>query len=319
MPPTPLRLGVVVLDMPITLVAIRSSPSRTRAVRQHIPWPCAARHASSSSAAATTARRIAQTTARTPAAPARAASRAGGQTFAATLAQRGTRTLLYEAPSHRWMTLSATTAGIFCLSYAGINYALNVHTAPPELSPWAMAAFTGICAAMAGMGTVFILRPSGIIQSITAVPRTATSATTAAAARSSPSSSSPGIMLELAIRRPLGLPLRKVTVAPEKVVLRRRLVPGPGPTEEQRYAQAVATRVEREQMARYDRDHLLTMPFRQASRGAAAAWRGVRRALVGGGFASVEVEGRKCKLDVDSAWALEDGRALERLVRTRLE
>ncbi|KAF3354107.1 hypothetical protein VdG1_00364 [Verticillium dahliae VDG1] len=57
------------------------------------------------------------------------------------------------------------------------------------------------------------------------------------------------------------------------------------------------------------------MPFRDAWRGAKMAWEGVRRALTGGGFVKMTVGDRKCKLDVATGWALDDGLALQKLVR----
>ncbi|CRK36682.1 hypothetical protein BN1723_018623, partial [Verticillium longisporum] len=64
-----------------------------------------------------------------------------------------------------------------------------------------------------------------------------------------------------------------------------------------------------------DKQRLLTMPFRDAWRGAKMAWEGVRRALTGGGFVKMTVGDRKCKLDVATGWALDDGLALQKLVR----
>ena len=60
----------------------------------------------------------------------------------------------------------------------------------------------------------------------------------------------------------------------------------------------------------YDKEHLMTAPFRHAGRAFSAAWQGVRRSFTKEGFAKVNIGGKQYKLDVTGGWALDGGRAL---------
>ena len=69
-----------------------------------------------------------------------------------------------------------------------------------------------------------------------------------------------------------------------------------------------------------EKSRLLTLPFRQASYW---MWRGflsIKKALWKNDFIYVQVKdcNMPFKLDRDAAWALDDGRALDRLVKHRL-
>ena len=68
------------------------------------------------------------------------------------------------------------------------------------------------------------------------------------------------------------------------------------------------------------RTNLHTLPSRQAIYWLWRGFMGVRRAFTNEGFLYLHVKGhsRVWKLDGDPAWALEDGKALDRLVRVRI-
>ena len=62
-------------------------------------------------------------------------------------------------------------------------------------------------------------------------------------------------------------------------------------------------------------DNLLTAPFRDAGKGATTVFESIKRGLTGEGFAPIEIKGHKFKLDIINAYALEDGRAMDRIVK----
>lgn len=66
--------------------------------------------------------------------------------------------------------------------------------------------------------------------------------------------------------------------------------------------------------------NLLTLPFRQANYWMWRGFVGVRRAFTNEGFHYLHVKGhnRVWKLDSDPAWALDNGKALDRLVKIKI-
>lgn len=70
----------------------------------------------------------------------------------------------------------------------------------------------------------------------------------------------------------------------------------------------------------FAKTNLLTLPFRQANYWMRRGFVGVRRALSSKGFHYLHVRGnnRVWKLDKDPTWALDDGKALDKLVKIKL-
>ncbi|KAK3365390.1 hypothetical protein B0H63DRAFT_530070 [Podospora didyma] len=58
----------------------------------------------------------------------------------------------------------------------------------------------------------------------------------------------------------------------------------------------------------------MTAPFRDAKSGMNTAWSQVRRAFDRGGFAKIRLKGVNYKIDVTGGWALDNGRAMDRLL-----
>ncbi len=75
-----------------------------------------------------------------------------------------------------------------------------------------------------------------------------------------------------------------------------------------------------EQLKASIKTNLLTLPFRQANYWIWRGFIGVRRAFTNEGFHYLHVKGhnRVWKLDSDPAWALDDGKALDRLVKIKI-
>jgi len=82
----------------------------------------------------------------------------------------------------------------------------------------------------------------------------------------------------------------------------------------------IAARKEEERRREYERSRILTLPFRQANYW---MWRGFmffKNIIWKDDFIYLQVIGRNgtFKLDRNAAWALDDGRALDRVVKHRL-
>ncbi|KAL2271759.1 hypothetical protein VTJ83DRAFT_1130 [Remersonia thermophila] len=249
--------------------------------------------------------------------------------YAEQLALRG-RTLLYESPSHFWFRTGCFTSATFCVSYTVYQYwAVMLH--PPEgLSWWIPHAFSVILVFMAGMGGYFALGAGRIVRSIEAVPASAVAKQIAGKAGAS-ATPPPPIYIEVATRRVVPfLPPKKTLLTPEEVQLPFRMhslfsganAPGaPQAAKHVSLAERVraerAEREAREARRKYTMDHLLTAPFRDAARVFGAAWDGIKRSFHRGGFAKVRLGKKEYKLDITGGWALDDGRAMDRLLAVR--
>ncbi|KAL1843396.1 hypothetical protein VTJ49DRAFT_1746 [Mycothermus thermophilus] len=250
--------------------------------------------------------------------------------YAEQLAQRG-RTLLYESPSHFWYRAGCFSSATFCVSYTVYQYwAVMLH--PPEgLSWWIPHAFSVILVFMAGMGGYFALGAGRIVRSIEAVPAAAVAKQIASKVGTSATSPPPPIYIEVATRRVVPfMPPKKTLLAPSEVQLPFRMhslfsgANAPGAqqaTKHMTLAERVraerAEREAREARRKYTMDHLLTAPFRDAARVFGAAWTGVKRSFHREGFARIRLGKREYKLDVMGGWALDDGRAMDRLLAVR--
>lgn len=238
--------------------------------------------------------------------------------FLLQLSRAKTPTVLYEAPSHFWLKATAWSSAIACYAGAGLNCLYSLSSDFPDAPWWVTSVYTAVCIAMAGVGSFFAFGSANIIKSIRAVP-TASLSAKALASASGTVANNPRltpIHLEVAVKPFLPL-FRKpsiVTVPPADVVLPVRLF-SPHLTEAQ--ARAARAKEKAEAKARWEKEkqRLLTLPFRDAGRGLKAVWNGMRRGIVGGGFLKVMVGSRKCKLDIEGGWALNNGLALESLAR----
>ena len=232
--------------------------------------------------------------------------------FVKRLAQKNTPTILYEAPSHAWMKLGSWMTAIFCFTYAGYN--ITIYTSPPEgLSWWVGKSYSIIAIAMACMGTYWLLKSKNIIKTIRALPTTAQQI----AAATGPRSSVPPLNLEITVKRLLPLMRPKTLVVPytETSMLARVVAPAEHLTPVERIEKKRAEELEAEQKRKYELAHIWSAPFRHLGRGVRSAWRGLKQSLTGSGFATLKIQGDEYKLDISNAWMLDDGKALERLIR----
>ncbi|KAI0166651.1 hypothetical protein GGR57DRAFT_33057 [Xylariaceae sp. FL1272] len=231
--------------------------------------------------------------------------------FAHRLAAKSSPTTLYESSSQRLFAASSYTAGAFCFGCALVNSWFNVYNLPAGVSPYVPVGFGIVAIAFTALGTLFALRPSLIIQSIKVLPSTQTKTPSTTRAL-------PQVMLEIVVRRnaPFPLPFHKMRVRPDEVVLPNRMMQRqPVLTEQQRDAQRLADIKRRREEREYEMDHIMTAPFRDGGKAGSMIWASIRRGLTGEGFMPVFVQGTQLKLDVNGGYALENGQALDRIVK----
>jgi hypothetical protein len=244
------------------------------------------------------------------------------------LALKG-RTLLYEAPSHFWYRVSSYASGAFCISYTVYQY-WDIYLSPHEgLSWWIPHAMGLVCVFMASMGAYFIMGTGRIVRSIEAVPAASVANKLAAAARQHAGQETSPIYIEVAMRRMVPfLPSRKTVLPPHEVQLPFRMYGVFGMLGHDAAAQRPLSMVERVRAERAAReakalarketmDHILTAPFRDAAKAFRGAWDGVVRSFNREGFAKIRLGNQTYKIDVSGGWALDQGRALDRLLPIR--
>ncbi|TVY47600.1 hypothetical protein LOCC1_G002345 [Lachnellula occidentalis] len=234
------------------------------------------------------------------------------QSYANMLAQKLHPTLLYEAPSSTMFMVTSYGAALILMACGG--YAIFAFYEPrDDLPVYVNYAFAVIGIVTGGMASYFVLGPSMMIKSISAIPRNVTRILgTPATGRSIPE-----LQLEVELKRMLPfLPAKKIHIKPQELVLPVPL----GPTAAQRLTPAevrqkrAENELRRQQELEYERSHLMTLPFRQMNKAFFSFFQNTRRALVREGFLKVEVKQSTYKLDITGGWALDDGKALDRLV-----
>jgi hypothetical protein len=235
------------------------------------------------------------------------------QSFAESLAVKTHPTLLYTAPPHTLYIVASYTGAFFCFSYAAYNFNANYANAPPDLSPWVPVAFGGVCFLMACFGGWLVLGPARLIKTITAIPPP--QALAKGAGRQGP------LKIEIELRKMFPLPFfpaRKITGSMEDLTLNRRLY---APIVEGRMTAAdrvaMQRRLEREQQEERSKS-ILTAPFRHANKAFHNMFRAMGRTWSREGFLQLEIRRQAYKLDVTGGWALDDGKALDKLVRVKL-
>lgn len=249
------------------------------------------------------------------------------------LALKG-RTLLYEAPSHFWFRFGCYTAATMCFAYVGYNhYTILLH--PPDgLMWWIPYTFGLVLVFVAAVGFWFVMSTGKIVRSIETVPAAAVAkelaarAAKAASNKSSTAAPLPAspIYIEVLTRRPIPFaPFKRILLHPEEVQMpfrmnsiHARAARENGPPAPQTLREKVrAERAARDKKAadrKYTMDHLLTAPFRDGARAFGAATSGITRAFTRGGFATIRLNRKKYKMDVMGGWALDEGRAMDRLM-----
>jgi hypothetical protein len=212
-----------------------------------------------------------------------------------------------------FMVTSYGAAGLFMLygGYAMFTY----YERRDNVSVWVPYAFSVGGVLMGAFASWFVLGPAMLIKSITAIPKNVVRSLGTAAK----GGSIPELQLEVELRKMLPVPFfpaRKIYIRPHEMVLPVSL----GTTTSHRLSPAEMRRrkVEeeegRQKELEYRRNHILTNPFRDMSKAFFSLFINTRRALMRDGFVKLKVKQRTYKLDISGGWALDNGKALDRLV-----
>jgi len=134
-------------------------------------------------------------------------------------------------------------------------------------------------------------------------------------------------MVEIETRRLVPIPrqgfTRSILVTPEDLTMNHRLSAPISPTSPRpSAAERAEMKREAEKALEYERNHLLSAPFRHASRAFFGMFKNIGRVWTREGFLKLDVQGiprgqGTYKLDVTGGWALDEGRALDRLVKAK--
>ncbi|KAK3990562.1 hypothetical protein QBC44DRAFT_324859 [Cladorrhinum sp. PSN332] len=255
--------------------------------------------------------------------PALAAVRnARPSSYAEQIALKG-RTILYEAPSHFWFRASCFSSGLFCVSYSIYNYWAMYLNPPADLSWWVPTAYGAICVAMSAMGAYFVMGTGRIVRSIEVIP-SGSAKIAKQLTNAKPSGQAP-LYIEIKSQRMAPfLPAKKTMVSLEEVQLpfRMQMVFDPKfmnrPKSLAEMVREERAEIERKKAEReYTMNNLLTAPFRDMGKAISYAFSGIRRSFNREGFANINVGKKTFKLDVTGGWALDNGRAMDRLLPIR--
>ncbi|ETS85786.1 hypothetical protein PFICI_03811 [Pestalotiopsis fici W106-1] len=239
--------------------------------------------------------------------------------YAQALAQRPGGAILYEGAGQKIFIVSSYMAGLACLGGATFNIIFNVYNAPPGVPAWTGYAFGSVGLMLAILGMNFILKPSNIVRRIRVLP---TPEKTAAAPKAGGYSAPAKIQIEVLSRKlsPIpGMPLKRTVVNPQDIVLKAKMYnPKPfGAPADSVMAREWAERT----MARadYDKQHPATAGFRSVGWAFAGFFHSIRRGLTGEGFAPIEVNGQRLRLDISEGFVLDDGKAMDRILTVKEE
>jgi hypothetical protein len=165
-------------------------------------------------------------------------------------------------------------------------------------------AFGGVCFLVACFGGWLVLGPARLIKTITAVP--SSKALTKGSGTQGP------LAIEVELRKMFPLPFfpaRKIIASREDLTLNHRLYV---PPVDSRLSAAerleVRRKMEREQEEERAKS-IWTAPFRHAN---------MTRAWTREGFLELGIKGQSYKLDVSGGWALDEGKAIDRLAKLKL-
>lgn len=246
--------------------------------------------------------------------------------YALRLAQNKHGATLFEAAPQRIFLASSYAAGFVCIGGAIVNLYYNVYNPPPGLGDWIPYAFSAVAVMLGLLGTNFALMPANVVRLIRVLPSAAVQAAAGKPGAARPglvagsSSVSHKVQLEVLVRRltPIpGFPLKRLVVEPNDIIMKTRLFhpKKAEPTEIEKMRMGREWEKRKKEQMQYNKDHLMTAPFRDGAWAMGQFFTAIRRGLTGEGFAPVEIKGGKYKLDIVRGYALEDGRALDRIVR----
>ncbi|KAL9587516.1 MAG: hypothetical protein Q9212_000218 [Teloschistes hypoglaucus] len=242
---------------------------------------------------------------KTSARPSRGPAGTAYKPFAQTLAERSNPTLLYQAASHGPYIVGCYALGIVVSGWA--LYAANQIYKYPSITfaKFLKVVYYGACVFAVGISGILLTRPFRIIHSIQAIPRFHNGS------RNLYLQIESNRMLPFSKPASLSVPASSIHLSRQLAQERLNGIP---------IKDLEARRLQEERAKRIPKGNLFTLPFRQLS---FLFWKG-RRFLSAtrrdNPFINVRVEGYNWpwKLGTNRGWALEEGRALDRIVKNRV-
>ncbi|KJZ74117.1 hypothetical protein HIM_06566 [Hirsutella minnesotensis 3608] len=232
--------------------------------------------------------------------------------FVKHLAVKPTPTILYEAPSHFWFYFSCWSAGLTLIAWTALTGRAVINQ-PEGVPQWVKVVYGITYALLASMGFYLIARTPNVMKTIRVLPPAAAAT---AAAHTIPGSVIPSLRVECVVKRMVPFVRPKViNASTSEVTLEERLsLPDEFMPEYRRLELEREEEARRQQLHKYDMDHLLTMPFRRVGRAFSAVYHGTRSAFTDSGFRYIVVQGKRYKIDVTAGFSHDGFRTLERLV-----
>lgn len=165
-----------------------------------------------------------------------------------------------------------------------------------------------------------MLGPARLVRSITAIPRSVNQVQGAVT-----KGAAPDLQIEVELKKMFPVPFfpaRKMYVKPEEVELSHRFVPASKKVSiEERKEMQRLEELAKKRLEEHYQGHLLTSPFRRIGRGISQASFGLfsamKRTWTREGMMKVDIQGQIYKVDITAGWALDGGRALDRLVKIK--
>ena len=166
---------------------------------------------------------------------------------------------------------------------------------------------------MACFGGWLVLGPARLIKTITAIPSSKSL---------TKGSGAPGpLAIEVELRKMFPVPFfpaRKIVTSREDLTLNHRLyVPAVNSRQSAAERLEARRRMEREQDEERAKS-IWTAPFRHANKAFYDMFKAMSRAWTREGFLQLGIKGQSYKLDVSGGWALDEGKAIDRLVKLKL-
>lgn len=226
--------------------------------------------------------------------------------LALTLASRAEPTLLYQGASYTLYAIGSYMVGLLCLSWAvHATYMMYYHP-PPSFNRLLKSLYFGICGLAVGMGILFIIRPYRVVRSIQALPMT----------------SGKGVLsLHLQVESaPLfpGIRPRTVSVPADSVILSEHLHSDTYGGIPLRLLELRRQRLEKAK--RLGEGSFLLLPFRQLGFHLWNGWQALKGSFLSEPFIYLRAKGYHgtWKVGKEAGWALDEGRAIDRIVKTRM-
>ncbi|CEJ89496.1 hypothetical protein VHEMI05337 [[Torrubiella] hemipterigena] len=258
-----------------------------------------------------------------PAARASATAAPSRYAFIKSLATKPTPTILYEGPSHFWFYFGCWSSGISILTWTVLTGPTVVQQ-PEGVPEWVSYVYGATYVLLGSMGFYLISKTPSIVHSIRVMPpsalagvKTPTTTSAAGKAASAVAAAAQQPQIEVKVKRMLPiLGYKTITTSLDNVVLKTRFsLPEEFVPQLKRLEAQRAEEAKRAAQWKFDKEHLLTLPFRHLARGVSGFFQGVRAAWTDMGYGVIKVNGKAYKVDVTQGFAHDGFKTLERLVQ----